>query len=229
MGCIMDTIDLLGMPVVPPQAPSKGRKLLANLGELLERRAAKHEAGKKRLMKYLEESSTAPLFDDLFDTLTKALVRVNLPAAYVSDIADVAPAAEESLEVESDLVAIPHVSWGAPLVIDANGFGWSKEGLVYLQTKLLWRSFEELMLEHNPMDKWDALKWIFRPLVWKDYLWDQNAGRSVCIETHQRTLPFSFHNCCLAAGMDGDVLREGVRRNLPTDVLNAVERVCRFD
>lgn len=226
----MAAVDLFGMPIGRASAPSRIGKTLTSIADVLLFREKRAEVQKAKFQAFLKEAPIEPLFDDLFEVLMKPLAKLNVPSEFAFDPvdSDVRAATDEVPEAE-DTVAIPYVSWGQPLVMDANELSWSHEGLVYLQTKLLWRSFEELCLEHNPMDKWDALKWIFRPMVWKEYCWDKKLGRSVCFETHQRTLPFSFHNCCIAARMDPDALREGVRRNLPQDVLTAVDRVMKFD
>ena len=54
-------------------------------------------------------------------------------------------------------------------------------------------------------------------------------GKSQCFEVHERDDPFSFHNCCMSACMDGDVIQEGVRRNIPEHLIKAVDKVCKFD
>jgi hypothetical protein len=88
---------------------------------------------------------------------------------------------------------------------------------------------EELALNNNEQEKWSVLRWIFRPAIWKHYVYDKRIGRSHCFEVHERDETFSFHNCCIAARVDEDTVREGVRRNIPVEVVKAVEKVCSFD
>ena len=187
----------------------------------------------KKLAKFLVEkyemSGNGLLFDDLFALLKAPIFAIqNVPKKFVSDIRGV-----DVIEVEDDEtaqpVAIPYNAWGSIWVEDKNALGWSVDGLVYLQVKLFWRSLEELGLSNNAIEKWSSLRWIFRPAIWKHLVWDKKLGRSQCFPVHERDDPFSFHNCCIAARMDEDVIREGVRRNISAEIIKAVDKVCSFD
>lgn len=191
----------------------------------------------KKLQDRLANSINLVLFDELLDQLKAPLYKSKaaIPDEYRSDIASVR-LKEENPDVASfvdedpdEAIAIPYDAWGTPEVVDDKGLAWSQEGLIYTQVRLFWRSLEELALANNEGEKWSVLRWIFRPAYWSYYVYDKRIGKSHCLRVHERDEPFSFHNCCLASRMDADAVREGVRRNIPEDIIKAVEKVCSFE
>lgn len=185
---------------------------------------------KPRKFKPKPKTSAAQL--DLFEQALEALkgqmlLSFDMPD-FVSDCRGVTPAAEEEGEAIEATPEIPYVSWGKPWFADRSGMVWSGEALVYLAQRLLWRSLEELALTDNEHDKWSCLKWIFKPALRKEYVYDKKLGRSQVFTVHENDEPFSFHNCCLLTGMDEDEIRQGVRRVLPAVVVEAVEQVCKY-
>ena len=215
--------DLFGHPVVNPQSQAASIPV--------RRRIVSEEAKRAKLIRHLEASSNLVLFDELLDFLKAPLLKnVELPTEYASDIGKVAVIEFDDDEDSRDnAVAMPYEAWGEAWVVDDKEFGWSQEGLLFTQVRLFWRSMEELTLADNEQDKWSVLKWIFRPAIWKHYVYDKSVGKSHCKEVHENDEPFGFHNCCLAARLDEDLVREGVRRNIPVDVIKAVEKVCSFN
>ena len=211
--------DLFGFPLVFPETRAKPTT----------RRQVSEETKRARLLKKLEQSSNLVLFDELLDFLKAPLLKNSLPIEYASDVGAVDVFEVEDEAEENVSVSIPFEAWGEAWVTDSKGLDWSKEGLLFTQVRLFWRSLEELSLSNNEQEKWSVLRWIFRPAVWKDYVWDARIGRSHCVSTHERDEPFSFHNCCIAARMDRDLVREGVCRNIPAEIIKAVERVCSFN
>lgn len=88
------------------------------------------------------------------------------------------------------------------------------EKLPFTQVRVFWRSMEELVLNNNEQEKLSVRpKWIFRPARYKRYIYDKRIGRSHCLEVHEREEPFTFHNCCIAARVD----EEGVRERRPQE------------
>ena len=220
---LLTDFDLFGHPVAAPQNVTPPR-----------RRVVSQAAKRAKLARHLEQSNNLVLFDELLDFLKAPLLKntVELDATFASDVGTVAviEADEDGCSQDADeAIAIPYEAWGTAWVKDANGLAWSKEGLLFTQVRLFWRSMEELALNNNEQEKWSVLRWIFRPAIWKHYVYDKRIGKSHCMEVHERDEPFSFHNCCIAARVDGDVVREGVRRNIPVEVIKAVEKVCSFD
>ena len=214
--------DLLGFPYLPPQPKATPV-----------RRPVSLEAKRKKLLRHMEESNNLMLFDELLDFLKAPLLQPAFltPGLYelsVVSVEDTQEDEEAANEERAKAIDIPYQPFGGEWIADANGLSWSRESLLYMQTKILLRSMDELGLSNNEHDKWSVLKWIFRPPIWKHYIYDKKLGRSHCLEVHRRDEPFSFHNCCIAARMDADVLREGVRRNVPEVVIKAVEKVCSF-
>lgn len=130
-----------------------------------------------------------------------------------------------SKEIVSAGRAIPCEMFGTTILTDANGHDWSDQGALHLAIRLFWRSWEEFTLHNNELEKWNVLKWIFRPAIRRHFVWLKSQDRSVSFAVHEADDPFSFHNCCLAVGMDEDVLRKGVRRNLPAALISRVEDV----
>jgi|JI6StandDraft_1071083.scaffolds.fasta_scaffold187552_2 hypothetical protein len=221
---LLTDFDLFGHPVASSQA----------IDPPVRRRAVSQAAKRAKLARHLEQSNNLVLFDELLDFLKAPLLKntVELDATFASDVGTVAviEADEDGCSQDADeAIAIPYEAWGTAWVKDANGLAWSKEGLLFTQVRLFWRSMEELALNNNEQEKWSVLRWIFRPAIWKHYVYDKRIGKSHCMEVHERDEPFSFHNCCIAARVDGDVVREGVRRNIPVEVIKAVEKVCSFD
>ncbi len=221
---LLTDFDLFGHPVASSQA----------IDPPVRRRSVSQAAKRAKLARHLEQSNNLVLFDELLDFLKAPLLKntVELDATFASDVGTVAviEADEDGCSQDADeAIAIPYEAWGTAWVKDANGLAWSKEGLLFTQVRLFWRSMEELALNNNEQEKWSVLRWIFRPAIWKHYVYDKRIGKSHCMEVHERDEPFSFHNCCIAARVDGDVVREGVRRNIPVEVIKAVEKVCSFD
>ncbi len=216
----LTNFDLFGHPVASPRSvvsPPDRRRLFSQ------------EAKRAKLVRHLEQSNNLVLFDEMLDYLKVPLLRnTQLPTEYASDVGKVA-VVEDDEEASAETVQIPYEAWGDVWVTDAKGHHWSKEGLLFTQVRLFWRSMEELALSNNAQEKWSVLRWIFRPAIWKHYVYDKRIGKSHCFEVHERDEPFTFHNCCIAAIMDAEVVREGVRRNVPAEVIKAVERVCKFD
>lgn len=188
------------------------------------------QSGMEVLFEELFQILQAPIYFPLYDLLQKPLCpNVNIPNAYKSDVAGVGVIDAIDGDDDADEIEIPYVPWGQAWFADNKGLNWSKEGLLLLQVKLFWRSLDELALSNNELEKWSVLKWVFRPTVWKHYVFDRKIGKSHCFPVHERDDPFSFHNCCIAARVLADVIREGVRRNVPVEVIKAVDKVCTFD
>lgn len=192
-------------------------------------RIASPDAKRRKLLRYLVESKNLLLFEDVLDSLKAPLIH-HLPVAhpYASDIGGIQVVEDVDDEI-SDAVAIPYDAWGTPFVTDSKGHHWSMDGLLFLQVRIFWRSMEELVLQNNEQEKWSVLKWIFRPARYKRYVYDKRIGHSHCLEVHEREEPFTFHNCCIAARVDEEGVREGVRRNLHDQVVQAIERFYEFD
>lgn len=213
--------DLFGYPVAAPNAVQTQVRAPRKVSE---------EAKRAKLVRHLERSNNLMLFDELLDLLKAPLLKnCYLPKEYQSDIGKVAVLEDEDEEAAVLAIHIPYEAWGKEWVTDKHGLVWSREGLMFAQVRLFWRSMEELALSNNEQEKWSSLRWIFRPAIWKYYVYDKRRGESRCLEVHERDEPFSFHNCCIAARMDEDAVREGVRRNLPAEVIKAVEKVCTFN
>lgn len=213
--------DLLGHPIALPQTatehPYKSRPISP-------------ETKRAKIARSFEQSKNLVLFDELLDYLkAPLLVGCQLPTEYQSDAGKVAVAEDDDEEISVTSEEIPFEAWGEGWITDRHGLLWSKEGLLFTQVRLFWRSMEELALSNNEQEKWSVLRWLFRPAIWKHYVYDKRIGRSHCLEVHERDDPFSFHNCCIAARMEGDAVREGVRRNIAAEIIKAVEKVCRFD
>lgn len=219
----LTNFDLFGHPVAVPQNVTPPR-----------RRVVSQAAKRAKLARHLEKSNNLVLFDELLDFLKAPLLKqqIDMDATFASDVGTVGV-----IEVDEDgnthdadsALVIPYEAWGEEWVTDSSGLAWSKEGLLFTQVRLFWRSMEELALSNNEQEKWSVLRWMFRPAIWKHYVYDKRIGRSHCFEVHERDETFSFHNCCIAARVDEDTVREGVRRNIPAEVVKAVEKVCKFD
>ena len=217
--------DLFGHPVVLPQSVTGHTPVRRRVSDEVQ-----PETKRKKLLRKIEQSGNLVLFDALFQMLKSPLVHaLAVPQGYASDIADCAVVDHDDEDSFDLNIAIPYAAWGKPVVEDKWGNKWSEDGLLFTQIRLFWRSFEELALNNNEQEKWSVLKWIFRPAIWKHYVYDQRRGKSHCLEVHERDDPFSFHNCCLAVRMEEELLRDGVSRNIPVEVLNAVRAVSKFD
>lgn len=219
----LTNLDLFGHPLAPPSHPH------AHSGR---RRVPSQESKRAKLVRHLEQSSNLVLFDELLEYLKGPILDVvQLPAEFESDVPATVVVDDDIEEAVDDpaSLAIPYEPWGTPWVIDRHDLRWSVAGLLFTQVRLFWRSLEELALSNNEQEKWSVLRWLHRPAIWKYYVYDKRIGRSHCLEVHERDEPFSFHNCCIAARMDEDKVREGVRRNIPAVVIKAVEKVCAFD
>ena len=223
----LTNFDLFGHPVVVPPSVTP---------HPVRRRVVSQEAKRAKLVRHLEQTNNLLLFEELLDFLKAPLLNDTcLPAEYSSDVGGIAVCEEEEQtkreleEARAATIQIPYEPWGECWVTDDKGLHWSREGLLFVQMRLFWRSMEELALANNENEKWDILKWIFRPAIWKHYVYDVRKGQSQCFEVHERDDPFSFHNCCMSACMEEDAIREGVRRNIPAYLIKAVEKVCRFD
>lgn len=197
-------------------------------------RLERRDASKRRSQfKKIAKDPTLVLFDELAEYLRQPLIA---RAAWSdemgrSDRFDVPLVTEtEDQEAESGDTAtdIPYESWGKPWVVDDNGLSWSAEAVQHLQIQLLWESLEEMALTNNELEKWNVLKWIFMPAIRKYYVWSKALGKSRVFELHERDHPFSFHNCCMAARADEDLIRDTFRRYLDPEALNAVLKVCTF-
>ena len=220
---LLTDFDLFGHPVAAPQVVTPPR-----------RRVVSQAAKRAKLARHLENSNNLVLFDELLDFLKAPLLKqqIDMDATFASDVGTVGviEVDEDGSTQDSDeAIVIPYEAWGESWVTDSNGLSWSKEGLLFTQVRLFWRSMEELALNNNEQEKWSVLRWIFSPAIWKHYVYDKRIGRSHCFEVHERDETFSFHNCCIAARVDEDTVREGVRRNIPVEVVKAVEKVCSFD
>lgn len=216
--------DLFGAPIEAPKSSPVSTSVRRS-------RVVSPEAKRAKLVRYLEKSNNLMLFDELLDFLKAPLLSsAVLATEYASDCASVAVVeVDDDEEVSAATVSIPYEAWGDVWVEDEKGLRWSKEGLLFTQVRLFWRSMEELAISYNEQDKWSVLKWIFRPAIWKHYVYDKRVAKSHVFEVHERDEPFSFHNCCIAARMDEDMVRDGIRRNIPAEVIKAVEKVCTFD
>lgn len=119
---------------------------------------------------------------------------------------------------------IPIEAWGAPAFIDSNGIEWSQASIFYLQQQLFWESMEEMTNHHNAAEVFSVVAWVFAPAIRKDYFFDQTAGRSHLLTSHEYDEPFSFATCCKVVGMDPDEIRAGFRRNLPASLIEKAIR-----
>ncbi len=133
------------------------------------------------------------------------------------------PAAPTLVELAEDLVLPADLALEAAWVTDPAGQQWSQSNIEVLAIRLFWRSMEELALSNNEGEKWDVLKWIFEPAIRMYFVYGQPT-----VVVHENDEPFSFHNCCLAVGMDEDVVRTGVRKNVDPEIMKAIDRVCTY-
>ena len=150
---LLTDFDLFGHPVASSQA----------IDPPVRRRAVSQAAKRAKLARHLEQSNNLVLFDELLDFLKAPLLKntVELDATFASDVGTVAviEADEDGCSQDADeAIAIPYEAWGTAWVKDANGLAWSKEGLLFTQVRLFWRSMEELALNNNEQDKWSVLR-----------------------------------------------------------------------
>ncbi|MDR2625961.1 MAG: hypothetical protein LBC37_06470, partial [Zoogloeaceae bacterium] len=118
---------------------------------------------------------------------------------------------------------IPYVPSGNIFVQTHQGLKWSREGIVDLQIHLFHRSIDELGNTNNELDQWSVLRWIFAPAM--QHMWRKTQeGKIVAEVMHESSNPFSFHNCAIAARVDADALREGIRCNLAPEIIMAIKR-----
>ncbi len=104
---------------------------------------------------------------------------------------------------------------------EASTHKWTAEEVHFLRICLFWESWEELSLSNNEREKWDVLKWMFKPALRRFWVY----GKPV-VQWHENDEPFSFRNGCKAVGMDEEIRRDGLRRNIEPEIIEAVERVC---
>lgn len=230
--------DLFGAPIEVAQSVKQPIKT-QTLDDLAALKLKKQQQQLKKYQKHIESSQNLVLFDEVLAFLRAPLLQVTIPAEYRSDCGEVPVVEEEQQEgVEEQEVdpLIPYASWGRPWVVHnypsrsdegrcSQLLGWSKDALLFLQVRLFWRSMEELGNSNNELEKWSVLKWMYRPAIRKEFVFDARVGKSHCLQWHERDETFSFHNCCIAARMEEDLIREGVRRNIPVQIIEAVERV----
>ncbi len=230
--------DLCGDPVLAPPCVQRPARKPVTLEKFNAKRLKKQQKELQKLQQHIEGSRNLMLFDEVLEFLRAPIIQVVVPFEFRSDCGDV-PVIDEAQDGEGGGevdVMIPYTSWGRPWVeynypsrydkgVCGQLIGWSKDGLLHTQTRLFWRSLEELGLSNNELEKWSVLKWIFRPAIRKEYVFDARIGRSHCLQWHEREETFSFHNCCIAARVEEDLIREGVRRNVSAQIIEAVERV----
>ncbi|MFA7267521.1 MAG: hypothetical protein WC054_14525 [Candidatus Nanopelagicales bacterium] len=218
--------DLFGQPIQPPpwmqpepsaQQPKK-------------RKAQSLEAKRRKMLRRELANATPMLFPEIMEWLARPVFSPDcLPKEFrFSDRRNVRLLEETGEEIDPDECVVPYASWGTPWIEDAHGMKWSREGLVALQNFLFWESMEEMTLINNSHDKWSVVKWVFMPAIRKYYVFDKRIGRSHCLEEHERDQTFSFHNCCIAARVTEDLVRNGFRRNLPAELMTAVTKVFTF-
>lgn len=226
---LLTDTDLFGASGLRP--PKSGARFKSYDSEIVTAESQARSLQKRRFQfaSELESSPISLLFEEVFELLKAPIINsFRVPHSFASDVrgVDVIDFDEEETETP---IEIPYLSWGSPWIVDTNGFKWSCESMMFLQIRLFWRSVEELTLNNNEQEKWSVLRWIFRPAIWKHYVFDKKLGKSLCFPVHENDDPFSYHNCCISARVDEDRVREGVRRNIPVEIYKAVEDVCTFD
>lgn len=216
--------DLFGHPYVlpDPQQPKRQARPSRKDPEVLRLKALQREL----------QNPTLQLFSELLEYLTRPIFTADfLPSEFRNSDRQHVVTTEETGDEAPELVtdAIPYEAWGPAWVVDGNQLVWSAEGIQTLQNMLFWESMEEMTLHNNEHDKWSVLKWVFMPAIRKYYVFDRRIGASRCLKEHEREQTFSYANCAMAACMDADEVREGFRRNVPAEIIKAVEKVCKFD
>jgi hypothetical protein len=230
--------DLFGGPTVHVEQSAASRRAHAAPKMTEEqRRLAAFKAARTKKLKDIEASPQLSICDEVIEHLRRPILSfADIPSEYLrmkgcfrSDKSEVPLLEETGDEIDPDVVlTLPYEAWGPEWVQDGNGLKWSKEGVTFLQNQVFWESLEELRLHNNEPEKWSVLKWIFQPAVVKQYIYDVRIGRSHCLATHERDHPFSFHNCAMAARMEPDAVRAGVRRNVAVELYQAVIRVVTY-
>jgi hypothetical protein len=203
--------DLLGDPLTLPKLP-------------------KPNTSKPRHRKVVADTTLRLPFEEFIEALKAPLLPIEaIPKEHRSDRPGVPVPQDPAVEDEGDPGPdIPYEPWGAPWFQthhSANTPGavqlqWAEYATHFLRIKLFWESLEELTLSNNEREKLSVLKWVFQPDIQRFYYYQRPT---VCV--HVNDIPFSFHNCCLAVGMDEDVIREGVRRNVPPKLMAWVEKL----
>ena len=104
----------------------------------------------------MEQTNNLLLFEELLDFLKAPLLNDTcLPAEYSSDVGGIAVCEEEEQtkreleEARAATIQIPYEPWGECCVTDGKGLHWSREGLLFVQMRLFWRSMEELALANK--------------------------------------------------------------------------------
>lgn len=163
------------------------------------------------------------LFDEVLAYLRQPLFTLGREARK-SDWVGVAEEEPENEAADPWERAIPCEPWGEPWVTDKQGHAYSTDAIAFLMAKIFWSSMDEMSGVENGEQKLDVLKWVFKPSVRKTYVYDARIGKSHCLQWHERDETFSFHNCCMAARVDEEEIRNGFRRNIPAEIIQAVER-----
>lgn len=195
------------------------------------RKAQSIEAKRRKMLRRELANPTPMLFPEIMEYLASPVFSEKfLPNEFrLSDRRIVNLLEETGDEVDPDVaLVVPYHPWGTEWIEDSNGLKWSREGVQALQNFLFWESMEEMTLINNEHEKWSILKWVFLPAIRKYYVFDKRIGKSRCLEEHERDQTLSFHNCCMSACMDEEMVRAGFRRNLPAELIKAVEKVCTF-
>mgnify|MGYP003381405892 CR=1 FL=1 len=223
--------DLFGDPINVPQSasftkPGKRHTLDDKRSKFL--RLINSQKRAEAFITKLENGAAIPLFVDILQFLKAPLVPIGKRSTR-SDREVVETLVETGEEVDGPCdPAVPCELWGEAWIEDRNALVWSFEGVSHLQVQVFWESMEELALLNNEHEKWSVFKWIFMPAVKKYYMYDKRINKSHVLAVHQRDEPFSFHNCCLAARMDADILRDMIRQRLPAEIFEAVKKVVTF-
>ena len=218
-----------GQPVPSPSHAPVVPKVIKDLDTYLSQRVSRNR--KVLLNKLLESPNLHVFSEDIMDQMFQELLDQPLISVkdFVSEFADLGQQTfGDSFTQESQDNEIPYEPWGEAWVTDRHGLNWSKEGINFMQIRMLWRAFEELSLHNNAEEKWSSLLWIFRPAIWKHYVWEEKKQTSQVDTFHERDHPFSYHNCCIAARVDGEILREQIKKHVPKHLLERIEKVCTF-
>lgn len=183
---------------------------------------------KKRVRKVVAHPSQLVL--DLIVRLVEPIIsKSSVPKQYRSaaraDKQASRPAASDEMEVDDEVCEgrdsdIPFEKWGEVWVETRGGLTWSREGIFFLQVQLFWDSLVELTLKNNESEKWDVLKWIFKPAIRGFYYYGLPK-----VEWHEHDEPFSFHNCCNAVRVRADVIRDTLRKRTDPEIMKAIDKV----
>lgn len=208
--------------LLTPALDPEGARLKGNL--------CKRSAELNAIREAMAQNPAQALFDEVLAFLRRPLFTVGGMDCRQSERWGVEMLNEEPENEPPDPWERPiaYEAWGEPWIEDRNGFSTSFEGIGHLQKLVFWESLEEMGLINNELEKWSVLKWVFTPAIRKLYIFDRRINRSHCLPWHERDHPFSFHNCCIAARVDEEDIRNGFRRNVPAEIIQAVERVCAY-